>query len=198
MDWIKKVTGEAEISFSVCTGAFPLAETGLLNGIEATTHWSSVERLRATYPDARIVGDRRVIDTGSVVTTAGVSAGIDGALHLVARLLGEEVAVQTARVMEYDRRPVAGTAQDAAITGAKAGTMFVRYAHSAAISYGILEGDQIRQLDKSPIDGGTPTDHITQSDEMRLKPMIIGGITHNPAFSRQRFKIGKSLIIFCP
>ncbi|HEV2238902.1 MAG TPA: DJ-1/PfpI family protein [Ktedonobacterales bacterium] len=96
---------------SVCTGAFLLAEAGLLDGLGATTHWASLQRMQAAYPQVRVAGasagaearpyGTRYVDEGRVVTSAGISAGIDMALHLVARLAGADVARQTAEQMEY-------------------------------------------------------------------------------------------------
>jgi transcriptional regulator GlxA family with amidase domain len=100
-----------EIVASVCTGAFLLAEAGLLDGLGATTHWASMARLQASYPQVRVAGldasaeqrpfGTRYVDEGRIVTSAGISAGIDMALHLVARLAGADVARQTAERMEY-------------------------------------------------------------------------------------------------
>ena len=92
---------------SVCTGAFLLAERGLLDGRRATTHWGSVDWMRSEYPTVSVLGDRRVVDEGRIITSAGVSAGIDMSLHVVARLHGIETAAWTARRMEYDWRPSA-------------------------------------------------------------------------------------------
>jgi transcriptional regulator GlxA family with amidase domain len=105
MDWLKASAPETEVMFSVCTGAFALGELGLLDGQDATTHHGSIDRLKKKYPKARIHADRRVVDNGKVVTAAGVSAGIDGALHVVARLCGMERAKGTARYMEYRWEP---------------------------------------------------------------------------------------------
>ena len=85
---------------SVCTGAFVLAEAGLLDGRRATTHWRSLDRLRAL--GSVEVLEQRYVDEGVVVTSAGISAGIDMALHALERLHGREVAGQTARFLEYD------------------------------------------------------------------------------------------------
>ncbi|MEJ7763375.1 MAG: DJ-1/PfpI family protein, partial [Thermomicrobiales bacterium] len=82
-----------------------LAARGLLDGREATTHWGSIAWLREHHPAVTVRDDRRVIDEGKVITSAGVSAGIDMALHLVGRLHGAETAAWTARRMEYDWRP---------------------------------------------------------------------------------------------
>ena len=91
----------AEVVASVCTGAFVLAGAGLLDGVEATTHWEDVEDLRTAFPRVRVVEDVRWTDAGRGLTSAGISAGLDLALHLVRRLAGEELAVATARQMDY-------------------------------------------------------------------------------------------------
>ena len=102
LDWIAAQDRRTEITTSVCTGAFLLAERGLLDGHRATTHWASIGWMRDQYPAVTMLADARVVDEGRVVTSAGVSAGIDMALHVVARLHGEETAAWTARRMEYD------------------------------------------------------------------------------------------------
>jgi transcriptional regulator GlxA family with amidase domain len=103
--WIKDSSQRAEVVMSVCTGAFLLAKAGLLDGREATTHWSAIESLRQEAPKTTVRENRRFVDNGKVVTAAGVSAGIDAALHVVDRLLGREVAAQTAHYMEYKWQP---------------------------------------------------------------------------------------------
>jgi transcriptional regulator GlxA family with amidase domain len=105
MAWIKEVSSKAEVSLTVCTGAFVLAKTGLLDGREVTTWYDAIPRLREAQPALKVTDGRRFVDTGNVVTTAGVSAGIDGSLHVVARLLGRNVADRTARYMEYHWTP---------------------------------------------------------------------------------------------
>jgi putative intracellular protease/amidase/pimeloyl-ACP methyl ester carboxylesterase/YHS domain-containing protein len=104
-DWVVRASREAQATLSVCTGAFVLARAGLLDGREATTHRGAVEALRTRFPKVRARADRRVVDSGKVVTSAGVSAGIDGALHLVDRLSGRAAARATARYMEYTWPP---------------------------------------------------------------------------------------------
>lgn len=99
--WVKRVSGEAELTMSVCTGAFILAKAGLLDGQEATTHWFHLTRLGKAAPNIQVRSKVRFVDSGRVVTTAGVSAGIDGALHVVERLIGREAAERTAHGMEY-------------------------------------------------------------------------------------------------
>ncbi len=102
LDWIKQQDRRTNLMTSVCTGAFLLAESGLLENHRATTHWASIEWMRSTYPKVEIVSDERVIDEGHIITSAGVSAGIDMSLQVVARLHGAEVAKWTARRMEYN------------------------------------------------------------------------------------------------
>lgn len=102
LDWIAEQNSRTELTTSVCTGAFLLAERGILDGRPATTHWASVDWMRAQYRAVEMRADARVIDTGHVVTSAGVSAGIDMALHVVSRTYGSETAAWTARRMEYD------------------------------------------------------------------------------------------------
>jgi putative intracellular protease/amidase len=108
--WAKKACDEAEIAQSVCTGAFVLGKAGLLDGLEVTTHYGSIDRLGELYPKAQVKRGRRFVDNGHVVTTAGISAGIDGSLHVVARLLGRKVADEVARYMEYAWSPEASLA----------------------------------------------------------------------------------------
>ncbi len=100
--WIKRRAAEARLTTSVCTGAFLLAETGILAGKTVTTHWASVERMAQTYTMVHVRGDARFVDEGDIVTSAGVSAGIDMALYVVGRLKGAAIAARTARQMEYD------------------------------------------------------------------------------------------------
>lgn len=102
VEWIASIAANAELVLSVCTGSFLLARAGLLAGLTATTHHHTFDLLRELAPDATVVEDQRFVDNGKVVTSGGISAGIDMSLHIVARLLGEETAVRTARYMEYD------------------------------------------------------------------------------------------------
>jgi tetratricopeptide (TPR) repeat protein len=103
--WAKKAASEAEIAQSVCNGAFVLAKAGLLDNLEVTTHHGAIESLRHEYPKARVQDGRRFVDNGHILTTAGISAGIDGSLNVVARLLGRRVADHVALFMEYHWTP---------------------------------------------------------------------------------------------
>jgi putative intracellular protease/amidase len=105
-DWVAQASDKAAVTLSVCTGAFVLARAGLLDGKEATTHWGAIQALRKEFPKITVHADRRIVDNGKMVTCAGVSAGIDGALHLVDRLLGRAEATATARYMEYNWQPL--------------------------------------------------------------------------------------------
>jgi transcriptional regulator GlxA family with amidase domain len=100
LDWLRRTAGGAERIASVCTGALLLARAGLLAGRRATTHWSSLDRLRELDATITVVRDRRVVDD-VIITSAGVSAGIDMAFALVTAYCGREVAEETARYIEY-------------------------------------------------------------------------------------------------
>lgn len=100
--WIQETHQAAEVVMSVCSGARLLARAGLLDGLRVTTHHLVLEDLRALAPEATVDPDRRYVDTGRVVTTGGISAGIDGSLHLVSRLVGVGYARRVAAYMEYD------------------------------------------------------------------------------------------------
>lgn len=102
--WIAGAAASAELTASVCTGALLLAEAGLLDGLPATTHWDDLDELRDGWPQVEVQGGKRWIDNGRIVTSAGISAGIDMSLHLVARLGGQQLAERTARQMDYDWR----------------------------------------------------------------------------------------------
>jgi transcriptional regulator GlxA family with amidase domain len=106
--WIREQAGPAELVLSVCTGALLLGKAGLLDGLAATTYHTAFEELRAVAPNTEQRPGERWVDNGKVVTSAGVSAGIDMSLHIVGRLLGAEQADRTARYMEYEHwKPIA-------------------------------------------------------------------------------------------
>lgn len=102
LDWVRQVHETSEWTTSVCTGSLVLAAAGLLDGLEATTHWAvrdTLEKLGARYVE------RRVVDQGKIVTAAGVSSGIDMALWLAAQIAGEDVAKTIQLYIEYDPQP---------------------------------------------------------------------------------------------
>ena len=88
---------------SVCTGASILAKSDLLNGMNVTTFHGYIPGLQAILPNSKVLENTRFVDNGNIITTAGVSAGIDGALHLVSRIKGIDIAKSTAFYMEYDK-----------------------------------------------------------------------------------------------
>lgn len=102
LDWIKTQSSSVDLLLSVCTGALLLGKAGLLEGLSATTYWNAMDELRAVAPNTIVKTDERYVDNGRVVLSAGVSAGIDMSLHIVARLHGTDAALFTARGMEYD------------------------------------------------------------------------------------------------
>ncbi len=103
--WIRERAAAAEHVLTVCNGAFILARTGLLDGLTATTFYDLIPDLREAAPKTRVVADQRFVDNGRIITTAGLSSGIDGSLHVVERLRGKGRAQQVALNMEYDWRP---------------------------------------------------------------------------------------------
>lgn len=102
LEWIKQQNANAELVLSVCTGALILAKAGLLHGLEATTHFLAVDSLREIAPQTKISPEKRFVDNGKIVLSAGVSAGIDMSFHVVEKLQGKEVALESARYMQYD------------------------------------------------------------------------------------------------
>ncbi len=107
MAWIKKQSTNSKYMMSVCNASALMATTGLLNGEQVTTHQSWIpwmEQLSKQH-NYEVINGQRFVDNGKIITTAGVSAGIDGALHIVAKLLGEPRARMTAKMIEYDWQP---------------------------------------------------------------------------------------------
>jgi transcriptional regulator GlxA family with amidase domain len=99
--WIARTAASSQLTASVCTGAFLLAQAGVLHTQRCTTHWEDVADLQAQFPALQVLEGPRWVSEGSVVTSAGISAGIDMSLHLVERLAGRELALATARQMDY-------------------------------------------------------------------------------------------------
>ncbi|MDP1998271.1 MAG: DJ-1/PfpI family protein [Rhodoferax sp.] len=104
IDWVRATSSSAQMTASVCTGAFLLAKAGLLDGQQATTHWEDIADLRSQFPQVWVQEGVRWVDEGAVVTSAGIAAGIDMSLHLVARLASKELAIATARQMDVPYR----------------------------------------------------------------------------------------------
>ncbi|MTV50868.1 DJ-1/PfpI family protein [Heliobacillus mobilis] len=100
--WLQKQEERVELICSVCTGAFLLAKAGILDGKKATTHWMDIDRLEAEFPNILVIRDVKYVDEGSVITSSGISAGINMSFYMVQKLLGNEVAQATAKRMEFD------------------------------------------------------------------------------------------------
>jgi len=105
IEWIRQTADNTELVLSVCTGALLLGKAGLLDGLDTTTHHVAYDTLREIVPTCTVHEDRRFIDNGTVITSAGIAAGIDMSLHIVERLLGRDVAAATAHHMEYPWAP---------------------------------------------------------------------------------------------
>lgn len=109
IDWVKKAHAKTTLTMSVCTGAAFLSRAGILDGHTVTTHWGATDNLQAFTPNAKVVKDIRYVEDGKLLTTAGVSAGLDGALYVVSKLRGMDEAQRVARMIEYDKwQPDAG------------------------------------------------------------------------------------------
>jgi len=109
--WIRESAKTAEVVLSVCNGAFFLAQAGLLDGLEATTFAGMIDDLQRSAPKTKVVRDKRFVDNGKIITSAGLSSGIDGALHVIEKLYGKGTAQLAAVGMEYDWRPDSGWAR---------------------------------------------------------------------------------------
>lgn len=105
LEWVRRRRAEVPLMTSVCTGSLVYAAAGLLSHRPATTHWASLDRLAELDPTIAVRRDERFVDDGDIITAAGVSAGIDMALHLVARLAGADRARQVRRYIQYDPAP---------------------------------------------------------------------------------------------
>lgn len=100
--WIANEMKNVQLMTSVCTGAFLLAKAGLLKGKKGTTHWASLERLEKEFPEVDVQRGVKFVDEGNIITSGGISAGINMSFHIVKRLSGSKVAQETAKRMEYD------------------------------------------------------------------------------------------------
>ena len=102
LSWIKSISDQATTTSSVCTGSLLLAKAGLLDGKRATTHWGAIEALKSISKDIQVINNRRIVND-EIITSAGVSSGIDMAFMIVENLYGEQVASDTAKYIEFHR-----------------------------------------------------------------------------------------------
>ena len=104
IDWVRLVSKDCELVLSVCTGALVLAKAGILDGLKATSHHQAYDELRDIITDTEIVEEgHRFVDNGKVITSGGISAGIDMSFHVIERLYGKDTAESTSDYMEYRR-----------------------------------------------------------------------------------------------
>lgn len=101
MEWIYQQSTNASITASVCTGAFLLAKAKVLKEHKVTTHWEDMANLRSEFPQLNVIENVRWVDEGNIITSGGISAGIDMSLHLVSRLHSNDLAEKTARQMDF-------------------------------------------------------------------------------------------------
>lgn len=99
--WISTQNNKIQYIASVCTGAFLLAEAGVLTGLEVTTHWEDIQALDDSYPELTVTKNVSWVEQGRVTTSGGISAGIDMSLHLVEKLFSHDIALKTAKQMEF-------------------------------------------------------------------------------------------------
>jgi putative intracellular protease/amidase len=103
--WVQDTSANADYVMSVCNGAFFLGKAGLLDGLSATTFYGLIDQLKVLAPRAHVVTNQRFVDNGKIITTAGLSSGIDGALHLVEKIAGRGRAQEVALNLEYNWQP---------------------------------------------------------------------------------------------
>lgn len=103
ISWIKAQKPHTQYYLSVCTGAFTLGRAGILDNLTATTYHTQIDNLQQLFPKTKVMANVRFVDNGNVITTAGISAGMDGALHLVEKLRGRNYAKSVAATIEYDK-----------------------------------------------------------------------------------------------
>lgn len=111
LEWVRATEKDAEYVLSVCNGAFFLGKAGLLDGLTATTFYRLIDDLKALAPKCTVVSDQRFVDNGKIITTAGLSSGMDGALHVIERIAGRGKAQEVALNLEYNWQPDANYAR---------------------------------------------------------------------------------------
>lgn len=101
LDWVREQSEKVELLLSVCTGSLILAKAGLLNGLEVTSHHGNLDDLERLTEGSTIISDKRYVDTGKIIMSGGVSAGIDMSLYVIRKLYGDEILAKTLSEMEY-------------------------------------------------------------------------------------------------
>lgn len=100
--WVSKVSKEVKMLASVCTGAFILAQAKAITTQKVTTHWEDIDDLQKDFPSLNVIKNVRWVDEGNIITSGGISAGIDMSLHIVSKIRSNDLAIKTARQMEFD------------------------------------------------------------------------------------------------
>ncbi|MEW6210132.1 MAG: copper chaperone PCu(A)C [Acidobacteriota bacterium] len=138
--WIQEQSKDAESVLSVCNGAYILAKTGLLDGMTATTFYDLIDGLPAVAPKVKVVRDRRYVDNGKFITTAGISSGIDGSLYVVSKMFGKALAQMVALNMEYNWQP------DSTYARASLADRHIRNIFGRRLRLNVPEGVQVKVL----------------------------------------------------
>ena len=102
INWLAITNKTTEITASICTGAFLLAKAGIITNQAVTTHWLDIKELKKQFPNLNVLENVKYVDNGKIITSAGISAGIDMSFHIVSKICGIHIAKNIARVMEYD------------------------------------------------------------------------------------------------
>ena len=102
IQWIARSSSQSQLMTSVCTGAFLLAQAGLLNGKRATTHWAALDQFEQQFPQVQVQRSKKFVDEGSIITAAALTAGFHMALHVVERLLGKKMAQAVAKGIDME------------------------------------------------------------------------------------------------
>lgn len=159
--WIQDRAQPADYVLSVCNGAFILAKTGLLDGLTATTTYGLLEGFEAFAPKTKVVSDRRYVDNGKIITTAGLSSGIDGALHVVSKVIGQGRAQMVALGIEYNWQPESNYVR------ASLADKYLQKIFTRRLAFEVPAGTELKVLSTS---GGTDQWEIKWQAQTELSP----------------------------
>lgn len=162
LEFIRSRSATAKNVLSVCTGAEILANTGLLDGQRATTFLGALDRLAAEHPEIEVVDDQRWVDNGKLITSAGLSSGIDAALHVVSRLRGEDTARSVALHLEYDWRPEHGFVRGRMADRLMPKLLGVEWPKDMAVERLYSLGDELQWRQRLKVRTATPAAGIMQ------------------------------------
>jgi copper(I)-binding protein/putative intracellular protease/amidase len=165
--WIQDSAKDAQHVLSVCNGAYILAKTGLLDGLTATTFYDLLDGLQAAAPKTKVVRDQRYVDNGKIITTAGISSGIDGSLYVVSKLRSKAVAQMAALNMEYDYKPdssyARGNFADRHLRQIFTRGLRLPVPNGATARVQSTEGDAAKWQVRWQVDGATTSEAVLQS-----------------------------------